>query len=73
MWIRARERRNVDDVSTAAFFHFRNRRVTAMEDAEEIRFEHGAEIFRRGLLDRLEDANARLLIRISSPLNLFTV
>jgi len=61
MWIGAGQRRDVDDVTAAAPLHLRDRFVTAIEDAEQIRFEHRAKIFGRGLLNRFEDANTRVV------------
>src|ERR1700681_1646467 len=45
MWIRAGERRDVDDIATAAPSHFRYRFMTTIEHAEEICFQHGTKIF----------------------------
>src|SRR5712691_4042577 len=61
MRIRARQRRDVDDVAAAALFHLRNSFVTAVENAEEICFQHRAKIFRRRLFNGLEDADASVV------------
>src|SRR5947209_11118708 len=59
--IRARERRDVDDVAAAAPLHNGDGRAAAVEDAEQVRLQNRAELFRRHLLDRLEEADARII------------
>src|SRR6266536_1273252 len=61
MRIGAGERRDVDDVTTAALFHLRDRFVTAIEDAEQISFQDRTKIFGRGLLDGFEGADTRVV------------
>src|SRR5438132_13444203 len=61
MWIGPGERRDVDDVATAALLHLRDRFVTAIENAEQIRLEHRAKVFWRGLLNSFEAANAGVI------------
>ena len=61
MRIRAGERRDVDDIATAAFFHLRNGFVATVEDAEQIRFQHRAKVFRRSLCHGFEGADAGIV------------
>ena len=57
MRIRARQRRDVDDIASTAPTHFRNCFVAAIEHAEEICFQHGAKIFRQSFFDIGKNAN----------------
>src|SRR5437870_11626052 len=58
MLICSGQRRDVDDVAAATFFHLRDRYVTTVEDPEEICFQHCAELLRRSPFDSLENADA---------------
>src|SRR4051812_47849404 len=57
MRIRTGKRRDVDDITAATLLHEWYSLMAAIEHAEEIRFQHGAKIFRRDFFDRSEDAN----------------
>src|ERR1041385_6170530 len=61
MSIDSSQRRDVNDVAAAALLHLRDRFVATIENAADIRFQHGAKIFRRSFLDGFEDANARVV------------
>jgi hypothetical protein len=61
MRVRARQRRDVYDVASAAPLHLRYGFMAAIEDAEEIRLKHGAKIIRGKLLYGSEDAYARVV------------
>src|SRR2546421_11283852 len=71
MWIGAGERRDVDDVTAAALFHLRDRFVTTIENAKQIRLEHGAKIFGRGLLDSLKDTDTGVVDENIEPAQFF--
>src|SRR4051812_40655512 len=61
MRVRARERRDVDDVASATPLHLRKDSAAAVEDAEQIRLKYRAELFGRRLLDGLEETYARVV------------
>src|SRR5262245_38825251 len=61
MRVGAGQRRDIDDVAAAAFFHFRNCIMTAIEDAEHICLEDCATIFGCSLLNRVEDADTPIV------------
>src|SRR2546430_859857 len=71
MWIGAGERRDVDDVTAAALFHLRDRFVTTIEHAKQIRLEHRAKIFGRGLLDSLKDTDTGVVDENIEPAQFF--
>src|SRR6185503_5316011 len=61
VWISAGQRRNVDDVTATPLLHFGDRFVAAIENAEQIRFQHRAKVFGRGLFDAFENTNTRVV------------
>src|SRR5438067_1462510 len=71
MRVHAGQRRDVDDVTAATFFYLRDRFVTAIKDAKQIRFQNRPKILGRGLLDRLEDTDARVVDENVEPAEFF--
>src|SRR5438552_18198506 len=61
MRIRPGQRRDVDDIAAAALVHLRNGFVATVKDAEQIRFQHRAKIFRRSFCHSLKSADARVV------------
>src|SRR5688572_16902449 len=61
MSVRSRQRRDVDDVTTATLFHKRNRFVTAVEDAAQVRFDNGAKIVGTHRFDGSEHSDAGIV------------
>src|ERR1044072_1725909 len=61
MWVRARQRRDVEDVAAAPLLQLRDSGTAAMEGAEQVRLKHRAELFGRGLFDRLEEPDSSVV------------
>src|SRR5713101_4470474 len=61
MRIRPGQRRDVDDIATAALFHLRNGFVATVKDAKQVRFQHGAKIFRRSFFHGFKGADAGIV------------
>src|SRR5438876_2155679 len=58
MRVHTRQRRDIDDVATAALLHFGNRFMTTVEDSKQICFQHRTKIFGRSVLNCFERADA---------------